>query len=306
MKNLKRTISVICLLSLIAASFCFGSGNAEESVVSLEITSITYTHSGDDYSFVINSTGGHGAVQYWLYLTKNGGVAYSSGEWSLQNTYAFKSGETGFTAIAYAQDSAGNRARLTQAVDSIRQRYLSFDEIPVTAVGGYYQLSGIPGAVTELWELDGEFYFAMNTRFVGLNPEEAAILYYSLFKYNTDGSCERISDEVGYIVCLNEGTLVYDRSERYLTALDRWNVDYYTNSKEWNNEQCIESEEAKELITEHSYVNVTPSPEVAAALQRVSGGVSSWAANDEYVLCLVSGANPWDASRLELIAIHQA
>ncbi len=127
--------------------------------------------------------------------------------------------------------------------------YSSLEEIPVEKIGHNY-LNGPSDGVNALWEWENNLYFSFLTRWVGDEAKWDTIMYYTVFRVNAaDLSYTAVTEEVSGIV-LVDGRFIYTRAEESLTAENRWEVPWYTNSLAWNDERKISGKEAKRLLNQ--------------------------------------------------------
>ena len=128
--------------------------------------------------------------------------------------------------------------------------YSSLEEIPVKKIGDDIDYIYPPlGGVVDLWESDGALYFSYATRLVR-DENNGLETYETMFRVNTtDQSCTAVTEEVTDI-SLADNRFIYTRAEESLTAENRWEVPWYTNSLAWNDERKISGKEAKRLLNQ--------------------------------------------------------
>ena len=128
--------------------------------------------------------------------------------------------------------------------------YSSLETIPLERIGNNYLIGAVPGGPEELWVSGGNFYFSRVTRWVGDDDKHDTVLYQTVFRFNTtDQSCTAVTEEVTDI-SLVDNRFVYTRAEESLTAENRWEVSWYTNSLAWNDERKISGKEAQRLLNQ--------------------------------------------------------
>ena len=119
--------------------------------------------------------------------------------------------------------------------------YSSLETIPLERIGNNYLIGAVPG---------GDFYFSRVTRWVGDDDKHDTVLYKTVFRFNTtDQSCTAVTEEVTDI-SLVDNRFIYTRAEESLTAENRWEVPWHTNSLAWNDERKISGKEAKRLLNQ--------------------------------------------------------
>ena len=128
--------------------------------------------------------------------------------------------------------------------------YSSLETIPLERIGNNYLIGAVPGGPEELWVSGGDFYFSRVTRWVGDDDKHDTVLYKTVFRFNTtDQSCTAVTEEVTDI-SLVDNRFIYTRAEESLTAENRWEVPWHTNSLAWNDERKISGKEAKRLLNQ--------------------------------------------------------
>lgn len=128
--------------------------------------------------------------------------------------------------------------------------YPSLETIPLERIGNNYLNGAVPGGPEELWVSGGDFYFSRVTRWVGDDDKHDTVLYKTVFRFNTtDQSCTAVTEEVTDI-SLVDNRFIYTRAEESLTAENRWEVPWYTNSLAWNDERQISGKDAKRLLNQ--------------------------------------------------------
>ena len=128
--------------------------------------------------------------------------------------------------------------------------YSSLETIPLERIGNNYLIGAVPGGPEELWVSGGDFYFSRVTRWVGDDDKHDTVLYKTVFRFNTtDQSCTAVTEEVTDI-SLVDNRFIYTRAEESLTAENRWEAPWHTNSLAWNDERKISGKEAKRLLNQ--------------------------------------------------------